>query len=353
MSYSINLGAWNGVFAVPCSLVDRHLRLAGVPQIKVILYLLRHNDRLVEIAELASLCGISEGDAADAVRYWEQEGLIVCRGGEIAPIPAAEGNMLVPDSADTVPASAAIQAPPAAENTGSALPDEENDKAAVPKAKERIRYNYNECCEIMQSDEELRHLLNTLEEILAKNLNTTERSVFITLYKWYGLPSACIAMLVEYCRSIGKATAAYIESTGIGWVNEEINTVERVDAKIARLRAARTAWVKIRTMLEIPERAPTKKEQECSCIWVNEWQVSQELILLAYERCIGSKGKLSFHYMHGIISNWHSKGINTAQEALDDSASSAGKTSGTGMFEATYTKSDVESVLDDDWMDEA
>ena len=29
MNYKMNLGAWNSIFAVPCSVVDEHIKLAG------------------------------------------------------------------------------------------------------------------------------------------------------------------------------------------------------------------------------------------------------------------------------------------------------------------------------------
>ena len=43
MSYHINLGQWNSVFAVPASLVDQHIKLASEAQLKVLLYILRHS----------------------------------------------------------------------------------------------------------------------------------------------------------------------------------------------------------------------------------------------------------------------------------------------------------------------
>ena len=38
MDYRLDIGMWNQVFAVPCALVDRHLKLAGKEQLQVLLY---------------------------------------------------------------------------------------------------------------------------------------------------------------------------------------------------------------------------------------------------------------------------------------------------------------------------
>ncbi len=366
MSYTMNLGAWNGIFAVPCDLVDRQLRLAGEAQIKVLLYILRHSGRCIELHELAHACGLGEGDTTDAVAYWQQEGLIVCKGDRLSvpeTAPQSQSAPVIchePEEPESVSASAPLNAPaPAQPVSPPESPAAEAE--AKPRAKERIRYSYDECAQMMNSDSELRQMLPVLSGILCKNLNHTEISVFITLVKWYGLPPACVAMLVEYCREIGRPTIAYIEATGVGWVGEDILTIEQVDRKIARLRSARTAWTRIRTLLDLPERAPTKKEQEYASTWNDDWHMPDELIQLAYERCVDSKGKLVMSYMNGILSNWHRNGITTAEQAAAESASAAKPAAsppakpagGAGMYAATYDREDIEAMLDDDWMDDA
>ncbi len=363
MGYRIDLGAWSGIFAVPCDLVDRQLKLADGNKIKVLLYLLRHSGRRVETAELAQLCGISEGDAADAVEYWRQEGLLRCEDCRLG-MPAASDSPAPVSEREAVCASAPLAAPgPAPQEPPASPPAEEpapEEPAVKPKAKakERIRYAYNECAEMLSEDSELRHMLAVIEGLFSKNLNHTEIAVFITLVKWYGMPASCVALLVEHCLEIGKPSIAYIETTGIGWINEEINTVELVMEKIARLRAARSAWTHLRIVMDIPERAPTKKEQEFSSVWINDWHMPDELIGLAYERCVDQKGKLNMSYMNGILSNWHKKGITTVAQAASegdapggDSAkrpSSGGASS--GMYETVYDREDIDSILDDDWM---
>jgi len=354
LGYKIDLGAWNGIFAVPCDLVDRQLRLAGAVQLKALLYILRHSGRAVELSEIAQVCAVSEADAADAVDYWRQEGIIVCDGQCLSP-----ASQSVPDSSqDSACPSAPVPQPAVQPDAPAAVPAAaELSAAPVPKAKERIRYAYDECCKMISEDSELRQMMSVLGGIMCKTLNQTETSVFITLVKWYGLPPSCVAMLVEYCREIGKMSIAYIETTGVGWVNDEIVTVEQVDAKISRLRSARSAWGRVRSLLDIPERAPTKKEQEYVAAWINDWKFSDELILFAYEKCINNKGKLAMSYMNGILSGWHKKGITTVEQAQNDSAQAAPKASDSknsgGMYSATYDKSDIEAMLDDDWMDDA
>ncbi|HBT91233.1 MAG TPA: helicase DnaB, partial [Ruminococcaceae bacterium] len=90
MSYSINLGSWNSVFAVPCSLVDDHLKLAGSVQLKVLLWVLRHAGEPFELQQIADALGIDRADAGDALRYWQETGLVAASasGERLSPAPA-------------------------------------------------------------------------------------------------------------------------------------------------------------------------------------------------------------------------------------------------------------------------
>ena len=53
MDYILHMGAWNSVFAVPTSLVDRYLKLAGKEQLQVLLWMLRHGGEAVAPETLA------------------------------------------------------------------------------------------------------------------------------------------------------------------------------------------------------------------------------------------------------------------------------------------------------------
>ena len=86
MSYLLQLGAWNSVFAVPTALVDRHLKLAGAVQLKALLWVLRHGGEAVGEEALSAALGVSKADVADAMLYWQECGLIVkSESGELVP----------------------------------------------------------------------------------------------------------------------------------------------------------------------------------------------------------------------------------------------------------------------------
>ena len=356
--YSINMGAWRSVFAVPSELVDEQLRMASGAQIKVILYLLRGCCRRVSISEIARAAGISEADAADAVDYWTSSGLLRASGNILEPAAAAvtivtETAPVQPDAAFTEP----VAEPPAAVPTEVPVPAAVEEKPAVkPKKNDKVRFSYEECVDLISQKEELSQMLGVLEGMMGKQLNHTEISAFVSLVEWHGLPTLCVAMLVEYCRSIGKGSVAYIEQTGIGWINDGIDTVELADAKIRRMNTMNRSWARLRDVLGIPERKPSSVEEEMSLRWIDEWQLDPGFIKLAYDRTIDSKGKLSMRYMNGILSRWHENGWNTPENVVEGERSSKAAESGdiaaNGRYAPTYDIAEMEKMFDDEWSDD-
>ena len=67
------------------SLVDRHMRLAGAVQLKVLLWVLRHAGEEISSEKLAAAVGVSTADARDAMQYWVETGLLRESGGQLLP----------------------------------------------------------------------------------------------------------------------------------------------------------------------------------------------------------------------------------------------------------------------------
>ena len=53
MSYTVNLGCWGSIFAVPSDVVDKYLKIAGSAQLKVLLWILRHSGENFEVDTIA------------------------------------------------------------------------------------------------------------------------------------------------------------------------------------------------------------------------------------------------------------------------------------------------------------
>ena len=85
MEYKLNLGAWNSVFAVPCDIVDKHIKLAGAAQLKVILWILRHAGEAFTTEDISASLSMSAADVRDSMLYWKETGVICENEGSFSP----------------------------------------------------------------------------------------------------------------------------------------------------------------------------------------------------------------------------------------------------------------------------
>ncbi|GHU82129.1 hypothetical protein FACS1894191_8930 [Clostridia bacterium] len=70
------------------------------------------------------------------------------------------------------------------------------------------------------------------------------------------------------------------------------------------------------------------------------------LIEIAYERSVELKGKLSFAYINGILTNWYQKNVKTPAQAMREiSRGKPGKPEGKAQ-PASYDMSELESMID-------
>lgn len=354
MTYSVTMGAWNSVFAVPACVVDDHMKLAGAAQLKVLLYLLRHGGDGITLDSLAFAIGQKPSDTQDAIDYWVNCGLLHDGGIQSRPEKPAS-SIVQPETSPPLPEA----------SVSNALGQTQERKS--PVTRDRIRYPFDECMRYVAEDGTLKNMLTAVEATLGKQLTHTEVTCFVTLVKWHGLPCTVVPMLAQYCKSIGKANMSYIEATGIGWAAEEIDNFEKAEKKISALTAKRKAWNTVRSALEIPERKATDSELKFCDLWINGQHIDVELIRHAYDKCIDKNGKLSFAYMNGILKRYFEQGITDvtsalkldeqnreAMEARRQARGTASPSGGkqTGRYGETSDTEDIEAILDAEWAKE-
>lgn len=317
MGYCINLGAWNSVFAVPCSVVDKDLKLAGSVQLKVLLWVLRHAGEPFETQDISNALGIDKADVGDAMLYWQNTGLISANDGKIMPA-----------STDEKPDGQAVEAlDTKAENT--------NETAVPPKSKHILTRPQKPdnafVAKRMSESTEIACLMQSAQEILGRLISNGESATILMIHDEFGLPSDVIIMLLQYAESIGKANMRYIEKVAMNWADEEINTHEKAEEKLCRLAENQQAWHTVEQAIGLPRRSPSSKEESFAAMWVNEWKFNPEMIREAYDRGVDGTGKFSAGYMNKILERWHKNNISTAKEAQQDLADrAASRKSGKG-----------------------
>ncbi len=291
MNLSINLGIWNTIFAVPCEVIDKHIKLAGAAQLKVLLFVLRHAGEKISVSQVAMALSMTELDVKDSMQYW------------------IETNILSNPNIEE-------------KSTNESTTENQNTIVQLPVEKKHFpRIEKPDTASVSQrvhDSTEIASLMQEAQVILARPISNGDSSTLLMLHDTYGLPVHVILMLMQYAVNIGKRHMNYIKTIAISWAEEEIDTIEKAENKIRTLENYRQAWLSLEKIIGIEHRSPSSKEDEAANRWINSWQIPHDLIKEAYDRCVNSKGKYILSYMDGIIKRWYNSGIKTLSQALEE-----------------------------------
>ena len=327
MEYRLDVGMWNQVFAVPCALVDRHIKLAGKEQLQAILWILRHAGEEVSPEELSQNLGMPLDQALDAVEYWCDQGLLSARGGELRPMPQPEAR-----PSESLRTSAAPQSPgelpdpPIIESPESTPPSPgEPSPKALPPRQRLLRPDSQHLTARLEESEGIRFLFQEAEATLGKTLSPAMSALLLTVTDDYGLPPEVTVMLLHYTQEVGRTGTSYIDSVARDWAESGIFSIEAAEEKLQELSRRRLAWGKVSAAAGLIKRSPSKSEGEKACRWVYEWGFSQDMLEAAYEACADHTGKFSASYMDKVLSGWHSLGIGNLQDLEKHRQKAAGE----------------------------
>lgn len=329
----IDLGAWNGVFAVPNCVVDEHIKLAGAAQLKVLLYILRHSSAQLNTEEIGKVLSMHPADVTDSINFWINCGLL-----------QRVDSFLLP--ADNMPTAHTAPAEKTAEiDTVVQVPVQSTVPAVEHKRKPTRppRPDGPYIAERILKDEEFAFLAEEAQAIIGKPLSTGDLGILLNLHDMDGLPIDVITMLLQFCVSREKYGMKYIESVGISWAEQGVDNVSKAEEKIKEFSRKRDAWGTVSEIFGIKSvGSPTKTQLEFSNRWLNEWGFKRDAIRLAYETCVDKKGEYNLRYIDGIIKKWHKSGVHTVKE-IELLQSNANQCTAAKPRKTSYDISQIES----------
>lgn len=305
MSFSIDLGCWNSVFVVPCDVVDKHIKLAGSAQLKVLLWILRHSGENFTVDDLGVSLSMNKADVNDAMQYWIETKIITENNGIIEP---AKDNLKTVDLKCNNNENRNLQ--------GSILKD---NKRFMSRSVSRPQKPDSEfLAKRISESEEIAFLMQEAQVILGKPISTGDSATLLMLHDTDGLPVDVIIMLLQYAVSVGKGHMRYIEKVGIRWADEGIDSLEKAEKKIRYLSDMKKAWSIVEKITGIEHHSPTLNEKKFADKWVNEWNFTDDMIREAYERCVDNTGRFTFKYTDKILERWLKMNIKNIKEANEE-----------------------------------
>jgi len=284
MSYK---SALPGMFAVPESLVDEHLKLARETQLKVLLWILRHGEA-EGLQALAHWLGRPEGDLMDALQFWVDRGLVSIDNAQLTMRNEAEVKAPALPMAQAVPEI--VELPPA-------------------------RPTANQILTRVEENQDLHRLFREADRIMGRTIGYEGRCALLMLHDTDGLPVEVIYMLLQCCAEAGKTNTGYIETVGRDWGRREIDTIEKAGEEIAALKENLTLWNELRRLAGLHAPRPTAAQGEHLRRW-RAMGFGTDMVFAAYEEMAEHTGKLSFSYMNKVLEEWHRQGVKSPAEAI-------------------------------------
>lgn len=196
--------------------------------------------------------------------------------------------------------------------------DEKTNMVSEPKPVPKQEITVDNLAQDVEENEELRQMLSLAQEVLGKTLTTSDTKTLYWIYSNLNMPIEVILVLLEYCVSINKRNMSYIEQVALSWSECGINTLEEADSFMREQSQKEQSYTSLKRIFGINSRDLTNIEQNYLKTWTSVYNMSEEMIALAYEYCILRINKLSFPYMDRIIENWFENGIRTIADAESD-----------------------------------
>ena len=296
MDYQINPAAYASIFAVPKAVVEDNLLLASPTALKALLLMLCRGEAL-SVDEIAKALKRDAADVADAMVFWQQQGILLPAGEAAKPLSESHPAPQQP----AVPAAAKPAEPVPEQQTAPDLP-------LSRPTHEQIAIRLQEC-------EDFKVLFQEAQQKLGKTIGYEGQSILIMLHDTYDLPVEVILMLLEYAKSKGKTGYKYIASIGKEWSEKEIDSLESAEDYIREQHTTDTVWTRFRDVTGAKNRNPTAKQKRFLLSWSRDMGFSDEMIALAYEICIDNTNKLSLEYMDRVLLSWQKGGVKTPADA--------------------------------------
>lgn len=327
MEYFLNAGCWSSVFAVPGAVVDEYIKLASGSAVKVLLYTLRNNGRKIKTSEISAALNINEDDVKDAFNFWEGVGIL----SSSANVSALQDNAVIKSESDdsgrmsrqnnTNNSQETVQKPVQTQRAPENPERAENYRnqginPAVQISSASFQITPSEIEKMKNASAEMKGLFDLAQQALGNTINHTMVRSLVWQHEYLGLKPDVIIMLLTYCASINKTGTSYIETIAVEWSKNGIDTIDRADREIERLRKQKSFVSKMYSAFGL-KRNPTPNQLK----FFDEWMMkgyTPDLIECACERTADAGKTLTANYVNGILENWKSKGITTRQQAEEE-----------------------------------
>ena len=268
MQLKLNNTKWKRFFSVPCALTEEYLKIADASALKLLLFLLSDESDNFEISSAIKKTGLSEEAIEDAIIFWKELGVLSTNSEDFKTVEKPIQSQQTQQTVKIV----------------------------------RVGYSPADIKELIVASPKMKEMFDEAATTLGRLLKHADKEMLINLYDYYSLPVQSIILILEYCNSLGKTSANYIETVAKDFCENGFVEFVELDAEISRRREYASLEHKIELALKT-EAKLSKRQSEYIKSWL-EMGFGEEMIAEARERCVNATNKLSFPYINKILESW-------------------------------------------------
>lgn len=298
MKLSVSNNGWGMMFGVPTAIVDKYLKLATPSQLKVLLYLLRHQCSEINTEQISTALSMNEELIEEAVLFWEQTELFSTVNETSSEIPKANSSYTQQTTQEKK-----------SENKPISI---STPIVAAQRSSGEVTLTPSEIASELKKNPDMMELFKMAEQLIGEPLNHMQQRSLLWQYQYLKVPSDIILTIMSYCRSIDKNSIQYTERMICTWWGKGLCTMQQINDAIVKDQESRSYHGLIARTLDM-QRPPTPKQREFFDNW-QQLNIPIDLIRYAYEKTIEQTNKLSLPYMNKILINWSNSGYKTREE---------------------------------------
>ena len=267
-----------------------------------VLFLSKHNSE-IKINDLSKTLGLDFPTVQDAIKYWEEVGLLVKNpnGYTLANLQEIELNKLYSPKVSLAPET-------------------------IEKNAENQRH-----AKVMDS-------INS--QFFSGTMSPSWYADIELWFEKYGFDEQVMLALFNYAHDNRALHRNYIQTVAEGWSKENIKNFNDLDAYFERREKINILKKNIAQKLNL-SRNLTAYDEEYILKWHETFKYNMDIIEIALKKS-ATKNSISFEYIDKLLSDWHEKALTTVQEVntyLDSLKTKEKKTKQVKQLAFEYTQS--------------
>lgn len=333
MNIKINYGT--GVTTLPTAALES-LDRATKADIKL-LFLLCSEPQLLAgesldacIDRLAQRIGISAVQVGASLAFWRGAGVMDIEDtAETAPgqtsAPTVEEPTSPPPSSEAspIPAQEIVENPPS--SVANSQPAVSVQNITVTRSKTRLldelpNYSTDELEQFLSEQSDVSNYLDECQAIWGGIFNPRDMTLVISLVNTWGFSWDYVIALLAYANKYFKErdnqgkSLHFVYRMATNYHKEGILTEEALRQKFVEEERMKDFEHRIRVMFGLGERNLTPREKKYFSTWLYEYKYGLDIVEMAYNITVDTKGSPNMSYTNGILKHWYEDGLATVED---------------------------------------